>query len=66
MKDVRKVPVYRKEGDVFVKAEEISEEEAKSYVDEPDVEEVTSIYIIEDDEYLSEEEESRVHAYRIP
>jgi len=62
---MRKVPVYRKEGDVFVKVREVSEEEAKSYTDEPDVEEVTGIYIIEDEDYLLEEE-SKVYEYKIP
>ena len=62
---VKKVPVYKEKDGVFVKVGEVSEEEAKSYVDEPDVEEVTGIYIIEDEEYLPEEE-SKVHEYRIP
>ena len=62
---MRKVPVYRKEGDVFVKVREVSEEEAKSYIDEPDVEEVTGIYIIEDEDHLLEEE-SKVYEYKIP
>lgn len=67
MQDVKKVPVYRKEGDVFVKVGEISEQEAKDYVSgEPDIEEVDAVYILGDEEQLPEEEESKVHKYRIP
>ncbi len=62
---VKKVPVYKEKDGVFVKVGEVSEEEAKSYVDEPDVEEVTGIYIIEDKDYLLEEE-GKVHEYKIP
>ena len=64
---MKKVPVYRKEGDVFVKVGEVSEEEAKEYIaGEPDVEEVVGIYIIGDEEHLFEEEERKVHEFRAP
>lgn len=52
----KKIPVYKKVGDVFVKVYELDEEDVKNdpFLTEPDADVPSEIFIIEDDE--SEEE----------
>ena len=60
---MKKVPVYKEKDGVFIKVGEVSEKEAKNLVSgEPDVEEVNTVYVIEEEE-LSEEER-KVHEFK--
>jgi len=59
----RKIPVYKKEGDIYVKVGEITEEKARFYADDPDVIEVNAVCIV--DEEPIEGEERKIHEFRI-
>lgn len=63
----RKIPVYKKMGDVYVKVGELDEEEVKKdpLFYEPDADVSSEIFIDEEEEEVEEGEEERtVYEYR--
>jgi len=60
----KKVPVYKKKGDVLVEAGEIEVGKVLEDLSEEGIEDVEAAYVLEEEEELPEEEEQKVYSYR--
>ena len=63
----KKVPVFKKKGDVFVPVGEMDEEAVKELIADPDVVEVEAVLIEEDEmeAFLEQDmEEKRIHEFK--
>jgi len=60
---MKKVPLYKKKGDAFVKVGEEEADELLEDLKEDDVEDVEAVYLWEEEEE-SEGEEKKIHIYK--
>jgi len=61
---VRRVPVYKRVGDVYVRISEVDSVELEWLKDEDDIVEILAVYIVDEleEDYLDSEEE-RIYEY---
>lgn len=59
---MKKVPLYKKEGDAFVKVGEVEADEFLEDLKEDEVEDVEAVYLWDEEEL--EGEEKKIHRYK--